>query len=251
MSAAATQLDSGKHDASNTQPSKLAAALVKAQKAMRPAVASKINPAFPKSKYADLFDVMDVAQGPLNDNGLAVSQSVANDINGVSVTTTLLHESGEKLVSEPCWLPVSKKDPQGYGSAITYARRYSAAALLGIVVDKDDDGNAASGRGQQEVPPPAGLAAVKQHLGSAAQRPNPSPPKAAAPDDSQATHDRSMSFAFGRDKGVPLHKLEEGSLKWFESKLLADIEDPAKERWHEKTRQQLTTLRAELAFRGL
>lgn len=67
----------------------------------------------------------------------------------------------------------------------------------------------------------------------------------------QALHDRSLAFKFGRDKGKPLSELEEGSLKWFESKLLADLDDASKSRWHEQTRQQLTTLRAELAYRGL
>lgn len=66
-----------------------------------------------------------------------------------------------------------------------------------------------------------------------------------------ATHDRSMSFMFGRDKNKPLSELDESSLKWFEGKLLGDLDDASKSRWHDKTRQQLTTLRCELAYRGL
>jgi hypothetical protein len=104
--------------------------------------------------------------------------------------------------------------------------------------------------GTIEPPPPMGVASLREKL-----RPPPSPPKAVASEPpaggATPTHDRTMFFAFGRDKNKPLSELEEGSLKWFESKLLADLDDASKERWHEKTRQQLTTLRAELAYRGL
>lgn len=110
--------------------------------------------------------------------------------------------------------------------------------------------------GTVEPPAPRGREGLKQTM-----RPSPPPtqtidtqrasPPRQAPPHAGATHDRTMSFAFGRDKGKPLSELEEGSLKWFESALLRDLDDESKSRWHEKTRQQLTTLRAELAYRGL
>ncbi len=210
---------------------------------MGPAIASKINPAF-RSKYADLSDVADVAMGPLHDNGFAVSQDVANNADGVSVSTTLLHESGECLVSSPCWLPVAKKDAQGYGSAITYARRYSLAALLGIVVDKDDDGNAATNSDKREVPPPAGLESIKRHIGSNATR--PTPPRVA-----DATHDRNFSLNYGSTKGIPVRELGEKDLAWYRKTLTESVADPSKAQWADNNRRALDVVSAELKFRGV
>lgn len=121
---------------------KLADALSKAQRAMRAASKDRTNPHF-RSKYADLASVMDAVREPLTDNGLAFVQRVTSDSEGVKVITTLMHSSGE-YISDECWLPVPKKDPQGYGSAITYARRYSLSAMVGVAADDDDDGNTAA-----------------------------------------------------------------------------------------------------------
>ena len=66
--------------------------------------------------------------------------------NTVIVETILAHESGEWIQSDLC-LPLAKHDPQGVGSAVTYGRRYGLAAIVGIVADIDDDGNAASNNG--------------------------------------------------------------------------------------------------------
>lgn len=180
-----------------------------------------------------------VAYGPLHDNGIAVSQDIANDINGVSVTTTLLHESGESKTSSPCWLPVAKKDPQGYGSAITYARRYSLAAMLGISVDKDDDGNEASGAGRQEPPPPAGLAAIKSKL--------PTPPR---PNGRPAAHDRNFTLNYGTSKGKPIGSLTDADLKWYRKTLTESVADPDKERYLVSNQRALDAVTAELVYRG-
>lgn len=79
----------------------------------------------------------------LNDNGIAMIQQTRQDDTGVTVETMFLHESGESISSGPLHVPASKQDPQGYGSALTYARRYSLMAACGIAPE-DDDGNAAS-----------------------------------------------------------------------------------------------------------
>lgn len=118
---------------------KLAEALAKAQGAMEGAKKDRLNPHF-KSSYADLASVWDACREPLSQNGLAVTQQVTSDANGVTVVSTLLHSSGEYL-RDRCWLPVAQKTPQGYGSTITYARRYSLAALVGVA-QEDDDGEA-------------------------------------------------------------------------------------------------------------
>lgn len=121
----------------------LATALVKVQSQIHPASKNATNPHF-KSKFADLNSIWDSCRDVLTQNGLAVIQgnSVGLD-NTVIVETVLVHVSGEWIQSELC-LPLAKQDPQGVGSAITYGRRYGLAAIVGIVADADDDGNAAS-----------------------------------------------------------------------------------------------------------
>jgi hypothetical protein len=117
----------------------LAAALAKSQGAMKAAHKDASNPFF-KSKYADLASVWEACRAALAANGLAVCQI----IDGEALTTILLHSSGEWLAGTYPIKPV-KNDPQGVGSAITYARRYALAAMAGVVAD-DDDGEAAQGR---------------------------------------------------------------------------------------------------------
>jgi hypothetical protein len=121
---------------------KIASALVKAQKAFGPALKSSSNPHF-KSKYADLAACVEAVIDGLNANGIALIQKQHPYEGGVSVETVFLHESGETLSAGVLTVPASKQDPQGYGSALTYARRYSLMAACGIAPE-DDDGNAAS-----------------------------------------------------------------------------------------------------------
>ncbi len=127
----------------------IAAALVKAQKAFGPALKTNTNPAF-RSKYADLSACIEAVVDALNDNGVMLMQRTLESEAGVTVETVFLHESGEQLSSGPLHVPASKQDPQGYGSALTYARRYSLMAACGIAPE-DDDGNAAS---RQREPAP-------------------------------------------------------------------------------------------------
>lgn len=120
----------------------LAKALAKAQGAMTSAKKSAVNPHF-KSKYADLAEVIDSIRKPLSDNSIALTQLNTTDENGnVSVTTMLMHESGEFIGSTFSARP-QQATVQGYGSTITYLRRYSAMAIAGLASD-DDDGQAAS-----------------------------------------------------------------------------------------------------------
>lgn len=122
---------------------KLAEALAKAQGAIKNAVKDSANPYF-KSKYADLASVWDACRKELSDNGLSVVQVPAMRDGKVCVTTILMHASGEWIDGELELTPV-KDDPQGAGSAITYARRYALSGFAGIAPE-DDDGNAASGK---------------------------------------------------------------------------------------------------------
>ena len=131
----------------------IATALVKAQKAFGPALKSSTNPHF-KSRYADLSACVEAVIEGLNGAGIALVQRTSEDTTGVTVETVFIHESGEMLECGKLHVPAAKHDPQGYGSALTYARRYSLMAACGIAPE-DDDGNAASKpRKQEEAPPP-------------------------------------------------------------------------------------------------
>jgi hypothetical protein len=111
------------------------------------------NGGFKGSKYADLATVVAAIVPAMNKAGIAVLQSPAFDGEMVTITTTLLHESGATVTSDLRLRP-SKSDPQGVGSAITYGRRYSLLAVAGVAPE-DDDGNAASGPRQPTNEPKA------------------------------------------------------------------------------------------------
>ena len=136
----------------------LAAAMAKAQPAIEPAIKDAANPFF-KSKYADLAEVWRVIQAAFAPHGLSVLQvpETADD-GSVTLTTMVLHDSGE-WIAGTMPVRVTKDDPQGVGSGITYARRYALSAMCGVVTE-DDDGEAAMGRGngnghqQAAVPAP-------------------------------------------------------------------------------------------------
>lgn len=126
----------------STSVGKLAEALAKAQGEMGAAKKGKTNPHF-RSRYADLASVWEAIREPLAENGLSVVQQTSTSRDGVRVLTTLMHASGE-WVRDSCWLPVTQQTPQAYGSALTYARRYSLASVVGVCSEEDDDANAAS-----------------------------------------------------------------------------------------------------------
>ena len=121
---------------------KIAKALVKAQSEFGSAVKGSANPFF-KSKYADLATCVEAVMGALNNNGICLMQNCHESDTGVVVETIFLHESGESISNGRLHVPAAKNDPQGYGSALTYVRRYSLMAACGIAPE-DDDGNAGS-----------------------------------------------------------------------------------------------------------
>jgi len=115
---------------------------VRAQRGFAPALKTSTNPHF-RSKYVDLAGCVEAVVDALNSAGIALVQRTSEDSTGVTVETVFVHESGEMLECGKLHVPASKQDPQGYGSALTYARRYSLMAACGIAPE-DDDGNAAS-----------------------------------------------------------------------------------------------------------
>lgn len=145
---------------------KLADALAKAQAEMEGASKDSTNPHF-KSKYADLAAVRDACR-PLAKHGIAHLQPTKADGARVTVTTMLIHSSGE-WIAEDLTLTAGQATPQAVGSAITYGRRYGLAAMVGIAPE-DDDGEAAEGRGngqraRHEAPAQAAPAAAAAPTG--------------------------------------------------------------------------------------
>ena len=136
----------------------IATALVKAQKAFGPALKTSTNPHF-RSRYADLSACVEAVMDGLNNAGIALIQRTSEDNTGVTVETVFVHESGEMMECGKLHVPASKQDPQGYGSALTYARRYSLMAACGIAPE-DDDGNAAS----RPAKPKVDESAMADHL---------------------------------------------------------------------------------------
>ena len=122
----------------------LAKAMVEVQKIVRPAMKDKVN-SFTQSRYATLNSVMEACSEALINAGIWVTQypvPVDGDGSQLGLVTKLVHaESGEwqeSLIS----MPLAKADPQAYGSALTYARRYGLSSMVGLITE-DDDGNTA------------------------------------------------------------------------------------------------------------
>jgi hypothetical protein len=120
----------------------LAKALIAVQ-AEVPAIPKESDNPFFKSKYADFADVKAVADPIVTKHGLAVTQWPSHNERGDTLVTMLLHSSGQFVKAE-MQLHLVKQDAQSHGSALTYAKRYSYMAALGLVADEDDDGNKAS-----------------------------------------------------------------------------------------------------------
>jgi len=126
-----------------------AAALVAAIGELSNVAKTASNPYF-KSKYAPLDAIVDATRPVLAKHGLAIQQTPVYRDGLAGVVTIITHKAGHLEDSE-LLLPLKDQSPQGVGSAITYARRYALAAVLGLATEDDDDGNAGSGLGKQEA----------------------------------------------------------------------------------------------------
>lgn len=134
---------SGAEFVTSATTEKLDAALAKAQGEIEVASKDKVNPHF-RSKYSDIKDIWQACRAALSKNGIAVSQWPIHSGDGRLHCITRLACSGEWMLARFS-IPVSKDDAQGYGSAVTYIKRFALAAAVGVVAsDEDDDGNAAS-----------------------------------------------------------------------------------------------------------
>lgn len=122
---------------------KLSEALAKAQAEIKEAALDKENPHF-HNPYATLASVWEACRKPLSDNGLSVTQ-VIGTLEGKSVLRTVLMHSSGQWIESTCPLITQQAGMQALGSAITYARRYSLAAIVGVAAGEkeEDDGNGA------------------------------------------------------------------------------------------------------------
>jgi len=136
----------------------IAKAFVEAQKEFAPALKTSTNPHF-RSKYVDLSGCVEAVLDALNNHGFALIQKTHDCDNGVKVETIFMYESGEQISGGVISVPADKQNAQGYGSALTYARRYSLMAACGIAPE-DDDGNAATKA--PTVKPPEMVSAIKK-----------------------------------------------------------------------------------------
>lgn len=211
----------------------LVVALVKAQAEIKGAVKDANNPHF-RSQYADLESVWEAVREPLTKNGLCVIQLPSADEMGVSVETMLCHSSGQ-FVSEVLRMVPVKNDPQGVGSCITYARRYALQSVVGVA-PKDDDGEAASGRGASAV----GAMCTPQK--AAASKEAPLPGMKQGTSETYAAHTgagaswHEFVCSWGKEggplKGKRLGELTPKNLDWLKSKL--EEAEPAKRNGKDK-----------------
>jgi hypothetical protein len=156
----------------------IASALVKAQKEFGPALKTSTNPHY-RSRYADLSACIEAVITALNNHGIYLMQLTEEHEGGVKVSTTFIHESGEQLSAGSLFMPAIKQDAQGYGSALSYARRYSLMAACSLATEDDDGNQATKTAPQQAVPHKATPKPVVQEVARTV------PPKAVEGSDSQ------------------------------------------------------------------
>lgn len=205
----------------------LAAALAKAQSVTESAPKNHTAEVTMKSggkysySYADLAGVWDAGRGPLTSNGLSVVQAPTLTPSGLSMTTLLMHSSGEWCRGELKDFPVPDRTPQGVGTSITYARRYTFGAMTGIVSEEDDDG----GNGGKPKSRPA-----KSDARDEAPRP------AAVP----------TLPNYGPAKGAPIRGAELKHLELYADGCRKSLANPEKAKYHAKESALLGAIEAEI-----
>lgn len=129
---------------------KIASAFLKAQAQMGGAKKGANNPFF-RSKYADFGAVLEACKDALNDNDISILQPTGQNEKGEDVViTVLLHTSGQYFAGETTIVAAKQNDPQAYGSAVTYARRYGLQSITGLP-SEDDDAEGAMSRGKTQT----------------------------------------------------------------------------------------------------
>lgn len=132
----------------STSITKIAPALLEAQRQIEDAIKDSLNPYF-KSKYANINAVMEACKPSLNKNGISILQPLVTENGKNYVRTVLLHESGEFISSDTEIVVAKEKDPQALGSAISYSRRYGLQSFVAVLSSEDDDAEKAVNRPTQ------------------------------------------------------------------------------------------------------
>jgi hypothetical protein len=221
------------------QINELAEALALAQGEMEGAPKDRQNPHF-RSSYADLASVWGACRKPLANHGLSVAQ-VPRVIKGedpaVEVETLLMHKSGQ-WISNLLELPVAKADTQGFGSAITYARRYALAAVVGVAPE-DDDAEGAVGRG-----------ASSQHQQSSGRDEQESAPRANGNGSNGGA--KVLRFPYGKCKGRAITdpSVSVADLEWMAARMTEAVRDPSKSQYRADNQRLLEALQIEILRHG-
>lgn len=164
-------------------------ALVKAQKGFGPALKSSTNPHF-RSKYADLSACIEAVIDSLNANGIMLMQVTHEAENGVMIETLFIHESGEQMSAGKLFMPATKFDAQGFGSALSYARRYSLMAACGIAPEDDDANQAVKTSAVPKAPVASPKVDAPVQQAKAVEAPKDEAPQTAAPPKMQGKADQ-------------------------------------------------------------
>lgn len=185
----------------------LGTALCKAQSAVKVALKTSDNPFF-KSSYADLSAVWEACREALTKNNLSVIQTIGEKDSKPTLTTMILHGSGE-FISDTLLLPILKPGPQDMGSCIKYMRRYALASIVGVIDGQDDDAERAEGRVATGTQKPHGEAVAAFKRATVNHAPS-----------SNAASDYPMPF--GKSKGTKLCDMSlvdvESAIDWAVSK---------------------------------
>ena len=188
------------------QINELAAALAKAQGEITSAIEDKTNPHF-KTSYASLNSVWEACREPLSKNGLAVVQIMTGSNDQLILITTLAHSSGQWMKSV---LPVTsaKATPQALGSAITYMRRYSLAALVGVAPNEDDDD------AEEAEQPSYDKRKESKPIHFKAPQNSAVPPVVQTQEQKATKPEIPKEKAPGYDEFVTKHQITNGKMKW-------------------------------------
>lgn len=218
------------------QINELAEALALAQGEMEGAPKDRQNPHF-RSSYADLASVWGACRKPLANHGLSVAQVprvIKGDDPAVEVETLLMHKSGQ-WISNLLELPVAKADTQGFGSAITYARRYALAAVVGVAPE-DDDGEGAMDRGASPGQPSGRDEAP-------APRTNGNGGNGGS---------KVARFPYGSCKGKAVNdpSVSLKDLEWMAARMTEAVRDPAKSQYRADNQRLLEACQIEILRHG-